>query len=200
MNLRQWLRSVDVKDKYLTGYEKKILESYTDFQQVLKLKLYVTRDSDGALLYDLGVKRLGDRKLFQKWFQEKQDLPFAPPSRSAIKESSKDLEKSQATVETSASSAVAGSGRPQLLMCQEENVDFSSVKKNSDAHSSEPQTPPDALAERALASATRGLEIDPSGDQELDAAIQVIQVAPELLPAPEEPSTSKSSSVGEGKE
>lgn len=75
MDLSTWLRSVDGGRNLLVEYEPGLLANYDTLS--LLVELYVERQANGsvkidpAFFEDVGVAKLGHRRLFEKWFKEK---------------------------------------------------------------------------------------------------------------------------------
>jgi len=76
LSLSDWIHSVDNNKGFLLQYEEALLGNYDTLEQVMEL--YVPEPShdgslriDPAFFEDLGVAKLGHRRLFEKWFKDR---------------------------------------------------------------------------------------------------------------------------------
>lgn len=76
MDLKEWIRSVDNGKGFLLRYEKHLLDNYDTLDQIIEL--YVQGHSSDeslrihpALFDDLGIEKIGHRRLFEKWFRDR---------------------------------------------------------------------------------------------------------------------------------
>jgi len=76
LGLSDWIHSVDNGKGFLLQYEEALLGNYDTLEQVMEL--YVPEPShdgslriDPAFFEDLGVAKLGHRRLFEKWFKDR---------------------------------------------------------------------------------------------------------------------------------
>ena len=80
MHLDQWLRSVHIRNRHLTGYKVKLSVAYTDLVMVVDLHVSLDCEAnvhiDDVFFKETGVTKPGET-LFNKWFQDRDNLPEA---------------------------------------------------------------------------------------------------------------------------
>eukprot|EP00434_Breviolum_minutum_P018376 symbB.v1.2.016212.t1/scaffold1231.1/size130510/5 len=79
MSLKDWLESLD-PDGFLAQYHESLVSRFDSVVQLLEV--YTTKDGevDPQFFEDVGIKKLGHRRLFQQWFRQQRKIREAKSS------------------------------------------------------------------------------------------------------------------------